>query len=31
VLKRLEEDGVVRLERGRVDVHDIGSLRRHCG
>jgi CRP-like cAMP-binding protein len=31
VLKRLEGDGVVRLERGRVELHDIAGLRRHCG
>ena len=31
VLKRLEADGVVRLVRGRVELHDIAGLRRRCG
>ncbi len=31
VLKRLEADGVVRLVRGRVELHDIAGLRKRCG
>jgi CRP/FNR family cyclic AMP-dependent transcriptional regulator len=31
VLKRFEADGVVRLVRGRVELHDIAGLRGRCG
>lgn len=30
VLKRFEADGVVRLARGRVEIHDVAGLRERC-
>ena len=31
VLRGLEGEGVVRLERGRIELHDIAGLRGRCG